>query len=114
MTQNHRSTAQFNAARAGAPARAVVHAGGMDTEYLRTGRGHAVVLVASELDSPEVHGLVASLAERHLVFAASPRLHGDVDLSAWFNAFIEGLGLRSAHLFIHSSVSFAPGDSDHV
>ena len=103
-------------ARAGAPARAVVHAAGMDTEYLRTGRGGAVVLVVDDLDGVEVNGLVASLADRHLVFAASPTLSGDVDLSTWFNAFLEGLGVSGAHLFVHSSMtpSLVPGDQDHV
>lgn len=100
-------------ARAGSPARAVVHAAGMDTEYLRTGRGDAIVLVATELDSAEINTLVASLADRHLVFAACPPLTGDFDLSRWFNAFLEGLGVPSAHLMVHSSMtlSFAPGRS---
>lgn len=103
-------------ARAGTPARAVVHAAGMDTEYLRTGRGDAVVLVAADLDSAEVNTLVASLADRHLVFAACPTVTADFDLSRWFNAFLEGLGVPSAHLFVHSSMtlSFASGGPDHV
>jgi hypothetical protein len=103
-------------ARAGSPARAVVHAAGMNTEYLRTGRGGAVVLVVDDLDAAEVNGLVACLADRHLVFAASPTLSGDVDLFTWFNAFLEGLGVSGAHLFVHSSMtpSLVPGDQDHV
>jgi len=103
-------------ARAGSPARAVVHAAGMDTEYLRTGRGGAIVLVVDDLDAGDVNGLVASLADRHLVFAAAPTLSGEIDLSTWFNAFLEGLGVSGAHLFVHSSMtpSLVPGDQDHV
>jgi hypothetical protein len=88
----------------------------MATEYVRTGRGDAIVLVAAELDSAEITTLVSSLADRHLVLAACPATAGDFDLSRWFSAFLEGLGLPSAHLFVHSSVtpSFVPGDPDHV
>lgn len=72
--------------------------------------------MAADLDSAEINALVASLADRHLVFAATPTLTGEVDLSRWFNAFLEGLGVPSAHLFVHSSMtlSFASGDPDHV
>lgn len=92
-------------ARAGTPARAVVHAAGMDTEYLRTGRGDAVVVVAADIDSAEINTLVASLADRHLVFAARPTVTDDFDLSGWFAAFLEGLGVTTAHLFVHSSMT---------
>ena len=116
MTHNRLIVESIPTARAGHPARAVVHAAGMDTEYLRTGKGDAVVVVADDLESADVNGLVASLAGNHLVFAASPSLSPNVDLSTWFNAFLEGLGVSTAHLFIHSSrtPSLASGDPDHV
>ena len=103
-------------ARAGSPARAVVHAAGMDTEYLRTGRGDPVVLVTDALDSAEINALIASLADRHLVFAAAPALSKAIELHSWFTAFLEGLGVSGAHLFVHSSMtpSLVPGDPDHV
>lgn len=74
------------------------------------------MLVADELDSAEINVLIARLADRHLVFAAAPALPGDVDLPTWFHAFLEGLGVASAHFFVHSSrtPSLVSGDPDHV
>jgi hypothetical protein len=88
----------------------------MDTEYLRTGRGDAVVVVANDLDAADVNALVARLADSHLVLAASPTLSTEADLATWFSAFLEGLGVSHAHLLVHSSMtpSLISGDPDHV
>lgn len=101
-------------ARAGPPARAVVHAAGVDTEYLRAGRGDAIVIVGDDLDAPEVGELIAQLEGRYLVLAAAPALAGCVQLHDWLNGFLEGLGISTAHVLLHSSKSTALGDHDHV
>lgn len=103
-------------ARVGAvpPARAVVHAAGTDTEYLRSGRGNAIVVVADDLDAPELGDVIASLADRYLVLAASPVAANAADFARWFNGFLEGLGISSAHLLLHSSKAMTIGEHDDV
>ena len=86
-------------------ARAVVHAGGRGTEYLRAGRGPALVLVSAELDSEDVIGTVQMLAAGFLVFAAAPALAAPDELYPWLLEFLEGLGISNAHLMLHASVA---------
>ncbi|MGH7637970.1 MAG: hypothetical protein ACREOK_09995 [Gemmatimonadaceae bacterium] len=111
MTQ---SVSVERTARAGSPARAVVHAAGVDTEYLRSGRGDAIVIVTHDLDASDLAELIAQLEGRYLVLAAAPVLAGCVQLDAWLNGFLEGLGVSAAHLLFHSSMALTLGDHDHV
>ena len=92
-------------ARAGHPARAVVHAGGVSTEYLRVGRGDVIVFVADDLDSEETRSVVERLQGSYTVFAAVPALAHSAQLMTWFTDFLEGLGVQSAHLLLHSSMT---------
>jgi hypothetical protein len=94
---------ETTAVRAGGPARAAVVAGGRDTEYLRAGRGEAIVIVARDLDAPEVSRMMAALASTYLVFAAAPGLAAGDELDAWLSAFLEGLGIARAHLLALST-----------
>jgi hypothetical protein len=101
-------------ARAGPPARAVVHAAGIDTEYLRAGRGDAIVIVTDDLEAIEVAELMAQLDRHYLVLAAAPDLSNRAALGVWLNGFLEGLGVPRAHLLLHSSTALTLGDNDHV
>lgn len=104
------------AVRAGSPARAVVHAGGVDTEYLRAGQGEPMVLVAALLDSSDVQATVARLAQHYLVLAVAlppgslaqvqpqPGPAGNPLANRWLDEFLEGLGLSHAHVLLHSSL----------
>lgn len=103
------------AVRAGSPARAVVHAGGVDTEYLRAGHGEPMVLLAPRLDVPEVQVIVARLAQHFLVIAAGlprdlPSQHparvtaASDTVGRWLEEFMEGLGYSHAHVLLHSSL----------
>lgn len=101
-------TAQTHSAttvRPAAPARAVVHTGGVDTTYLRAGSGDVLVLVAHDLDSAEVLQTMIALSHRFLVLTAAPGVNGPVALADWFHDFLEGLGISEAHLLLHASVS---------
>jgi hypothetical protein len=92
-------------ARAGHPARAVVQAAGVSTEYLRVGRGDVIVLVTDDLESDETHTIVGKLQGSHTVLAAVPTPTQRARLMTWFNDFLEGLGVPSAHLLLHSSTT---------
>ena len=94
-----------DAETAGTTARAVVHAGGRDTEYLRAGRGPAVVLVSADLESDDVLRTVRVLATAFLVIAAAPALANAAELSHWLRGFLEGLGLTDPHVILHASVA---------
>lgn len=89
--------------RAGSPARAVLHAGGVDTEYLRAGHGEAMVLLAPVLDAPEVQGTIARLAQHYLVLAAALPSQTP-GATRWLDEFLEGLGFSHAHVMLHSSL----------
>ncbi|HZA51833.1 MAG TPA: hypothetical protein VE549_13905 [Myxococcaceae bacterium] len=92
-------------ARAGHPARAVVHAAGVSTEYLRVGRGDVIVFVTEDLESDETRSIVEKLQSCYTVLAAVPALTRHAHLMTWFNDFLEGLGVQSAHLLLHSSMT---------
>ena len=86
-------------------ARAVVHACGCDTEYLRAGRGPAVVLVTADIDSDEVVRTVKLLATGFRVIAAAPVVGSMGELHVWLRGFLEGLGLSDPHVILHASVA---------
>jgi hypothetical protein len=107
---------QETIARAALPARAIVCAGGVDTEYIRAGRGEPLVLVVAQLDSAEVAASIAALARNYLVFAAAPALQELAKVASWQADFLEGLGVASAHLMLHASAasSYINGDSQNA
>lgn len=87
------------AARAAIPARAVVCAGGVETSYIRVGRGNAIVLVVDDVDATATQELLETLAARYMVFATAPGRSGD-NLSRWFSDFVEALGVSDARLMV--------------
>ena len=92
----------------GALARAVVHAGGVETAYLRAGSGEVVVLVAADLERDDVLHTVQTLSREFLVLAAAPAgraVDEAAGLSRWLREFLECLGVTDAHLFLHASAS---------
>ncbi|HET9424009.1 MAG TPA: hypothetical protein VFO55_01455 [Gemmatimonadaceae bacterium] len=91
-------------ARAGTPARATVHAAGVDTAYLRVGSGEVLVFVVGDLDSNEARCAIDTLAAHFRVIAAAPDL-GDVTLATWLHGFTEGLGIGHAHVMLHAALS---------
>lgn len=95
--------------------RAVVHACGTETTYLRAGSGTVMVLVASDLDRDDVRETLTSLAREFLVLAAAPALGDPANLAGWFQEFLECLGIADAHLVLHASAStLLTGDSYHA
>jgi hypothetical protein len=83
----------------------VVSAGGVETPYVRAGRGPTLVLVARDIDLPEVQALVADFAQRFTVFAASPDSTSAAELAQWLRPFLEGLGVVGVHLMVHESLT---------
>jgi hypothetical protein len=102
----HDVTQDTTIARATVPARAVVCAAGVDTEYLRAGRGIPLILVVPDVDADEVRTMIEWLSARFLVLAAAPTVSGADALGSWLREFMEGLGLADdAHVMLHASVS---------
>ena len=104
-------------ARAGAPARAVVWAGGQATSYLRAGCGAVVLLLMAEHDGPAALELVALLSTIHLVIA--PSVPGGIVVASWLADVMDGLGIASASIiteraFIDGVRELARGDGDRV
>ena len=85
--------------------RAVVCAGGVNTSYVRAGKGKPIVMVSDDIDSPETLDLMAVLARDHLVFAAAPPVTDMQGLGVWLRNFVEGLGVTDAHLVLHPSTA---------
>ena len=83
--------------------RAVVCADGVDTHYVRAGRGKPIVMVSDDVESAEVQEMIMTLSHDHLVFAAAPRLEDAAGLAAWLRGFVEGLGIGEAHVILHGS-----------
>ena len=101
-------------ARAGSPARAMVSAAGIDTTYVRAGRGEAIVIVAADVDDRDVQQMIVDLAERFLVLAAAPRVVEEGRaFERWLRNFLDGLGLGAAHVLFHASVPTALVTEDH-
>lgn len=101
--------------RAGTLARAVVHACGQETLYLRTGSGEVVVLLAADLEREDVLRTVRALSREFLVLAATPVLRDPVGRARWLREFLECLGVTDAHLFLHESASaILTGESIHA
>jgi hypothetical protein len=104
-------------ARAGAPARAVVWAGGQATSYLRAGCGAVVLLLMAEHDGPAALEVVALLSTIHLVIA--PSVPGGIVVASWLAGVMDGLGIASASIvaeraFMDGVREFASDDGDRV
>ena len=95
-------------ARAGIPARAIVSAAGVDTPYVRAGRGEAMVIVAADVDARDVQQMIVDLADHFLVLAAAPAVTEDGHaFETWLRNFLDGLGVNTAHVLFHASVATA-------
>ena len=84
---------------------AVVHAGGVETPYLRAGRGDAIVVVTTDLENADVLRTLAVLSREFLVFVAAPTLPERASIARWLPGFLECLGVASAHLLLHGAAS---------
>ena len=89
-------------ARAESPARAVVWAGVVRTEYLRAGAGAVVVLLMGEHDGPGAMELIELLASTFLVIA--PSVPKDVAFAGWLSDVMDGLGIASAQVVAEAEV----------
>ena len=87
------------ATRAATSARAVVCAGGIDTTYIRVGRGDPVVLLVDDIDAVSTQELQETLSARFVVFAAAPGLQGD-RRSRWLADFIEARGVTETNVML--------------
>jgi hypothetical protein len=95
-------------ARAGVPVRAIVSAAGIETPYVRAGRGEAMVIVAADVDARDVQQMIVDLAERFLVLAAAPAVTEEGRaFEQWLRNFLDGLGLSAAHVLFHASLPTA-------
>ena len=100
-------------ARTGAPVRAIVSAGGIETPYVRAGQGEAMVIIAADVDARDVQQMIVDLAERFLVLAAAPAIGGGRGFERWLRNFLDGLGVSAAHVLFHASVPPALITGDH-
>jgi hypothetical protein len=80
--------------RADSPARAVVWAGGVRTEYLRAGSGAVVLVLVDEHDGPGAMEIIELLSSAFLVIA--PSVPRDVAFPSWLSNVMDGLGIASA------------------
>ena len=96
--------------KGGTLTRGVVQAGGVETQYVRAGRGDAVVLLAQGLDRDDVLRSVQALSREFLVLAVVPSSGDVASLSRWLRAFLECLGVTDAHVFVHAPASLLTGD----
>lgn len=79
--------------------RAIVCAGGVETEYLRAGSGETLVLLApAPSDGGLVEELALALAERFRVFVPTPP--ADWPRGTWLSDFREGVGVQAARLVV--------------
>ena len=111
------STETDTTARADSPARAVVWAGGVRTEYLRAGGGAAVLLLVGEYDGPGAMELIELLSSAFLVIA--PSVPRGVEFASWLSNVMDGLGIASASVvaettFFAEAERFAAGAEGRV
>ena len=103
QTVSERSLDTRMSARAGAPARAVVSARGVDTHYLRAGSGEAVVLLTQDHGDDGAYAAFASLARNARVIA--PYVPAKLPFGEWLRDFLDGLGLTSVTLVADAPMS---------
>jgi len=113
----HDSTETVTTARANSPARAVVWAGGMRTEYLRAGSGTVVLLLVGEYDGPGAMEIIEQLSSAFLVIA--PSVPRGVPFASWLSNVMDGLGIASACVvaettFFAEAERFAAGAEGRV
>lgn len=87
------------------PARAALTVGAVETEYLRFGSGHPVVVLdpalAARVDAGAVparwqgHRLIVPTRTTIDVLAMPPAERGDAPFDAWMRGLIDGLGLSA-------------------
>ena len=101
----------------GAPVLASVTVGGVDTEYLRCGRGPALILLTERGDEAWTGGVVQELSRDFLVLA--PRRPTGISFAEWLAGFLDGLGITRATIVAEGSelapaLAFADADSLRV
>ena len=95
---------------AGALLHGVVHAGGVATQYVRSGQGEVVVFLVQGLERADVLQTVHVLARNFLVLAAAPPSGDTVTLTSWLRTFLECLGVPDAHVLLQAPASILTGE----
>jgi hypothetical protein len=111
------STETVTTARADSPARAVVWAGGVRTEYLRAGSGAVVLLLVGDHDGPGATEIIELLSSAFLVIA--PSVPRGVPFASWLSNVMDGLGIARAcvvaeRTFFAEAERFAAGAEGRV
>ena len=83
-------------ARTADPVRATVLAGGIETEYHRSGSGSSLLLLLLPPGDPDRDRLMRLLSPRARVIA--PRIPRTIDFSTWLRDFLDGVGVVPVHL----------------
>lgn len=109
-------TAETTLARTGEPVRASVCAGGVETDYVRVGRGVPVLLLAAP-DDPDRDTLLRSLGAQARVIA--PRIPAGVDFASWLRDFLDGVGVLPVRIvatgaLVTPALEFAAADPSRV
>jgi hypothetical protein len=104
-------------ARTAEPVRATVFAGGVETEYYRSGSGSPVLLLLTPPGDPDRDRLIRLLSPRARVIA--PRIPAAVEFSSWLRDFLDGIGMLPVHIIAAEALSapallFAAADPSRV
>lgn len=83
-------------ARTAEPVRATVFAGGVETEYYRSGSGSPVLLLLLPPGDPDRDRIMRVLSPRARVIA--PKMPVAVDFTSWLRDFVDGVGVVPVHL----------------
>jgi len=76
--------------------RATVFAGGVETEYYRSGSGSPVLLLLMPPGDPDRDRIMRVLSPRARVIA--PRIPAGAEFSSWLRDFLDGVGVVPVHI----------------
>ena len=90
-------------ARSAEPVRATVFAGGVETEYYRSGSGSPVLLLLMPPGDPDRDRVINLLSLRARVIA--PKVPAAVGFSSWLRGFLDGIGVLPVHIVATEALS---------
>lgn len=95
-------------ARTAEPVRATVFAGGVETEYYRSGSGMPVLLLLMPPGDPGRDRMLRFLSPRARVIA--PMIPAAIEFSSWLRDFLDGVGVVPVHIVATTALELAARD----